>query len=392
MAAKAFPIKAAVPRESARPEKCRGSLDPNRRSVEAEQLERDLLQHVVGQAEAIEAVVEIYEISLSGLNSPGRPISNMLFLGPTGTGKTHLVEAVAEALFGTPDAIIKIDCGEFQHEHEIAKLVGSPPGYVGHGATPPLLCQERLNQWHTEKNKISLLLFDEIEKAHEALWQLLLGILDKATITLGDNRRVDFSRCMVFMTSNLGTTEMSALVSGGLGFAPDQRASAAELEQKITRVAIEAARRRFSPEFINRLDRIAVFKSLQREQLQRIVELELEAVRRLIDRTAKPFWFCCTPKVKHFLLDHGTEPRYGARPLKRVIEHYITFPLANLVATGQIEKGDTVVIDMSGGSFKFVVACMCAACRCGDTASCCRGVRESPGEISGDVPKRAQLM
>ena len=155
---------------------------------------------------------------LAGLNPPGRPIGNLLFLGPTGSGKTRVVEAMAESLFGDSRAVIKIDCAEFQHSHEIAKLIGSPPGYLGHRETHPLLTQEALNQWHTEKIKLSLLLFDEIEKASDALWQLLLGILDKATLTLGDNRRVDLSSCIIVMTSNLGATEMNELINGSMGF------------------------------------------------------------------------------------------------------------------------------------------------------------------------------
>src|SRR6516225_2007349 len=194
-------------------------LDPTRRSNDARDFENALRRKIVGQDVAIEKVVEIYQMFLAGLNPPGRPVGNLLFLGPTGSGKTRVVEAMAEALFGDPRALIKIDCAEFQHSHEIAKLIGSPPGYLGHRETHPLLTQEAVNQWHTEKLKLSLLLFDEIEKASDALWNLLLGVLDKAVLTLGDNRRVDFSRAMIFMTSNLGASEMNAIVRPRLGFA-----------------------------------------------------------------------------------------------------------------------------------------------------------------------------
>src|ERR1700741_1533013 len=193
-------------------------LDPNRRSNDAQDFETALRRKIVGQEQAVEKVVEIYQMFLAGLNPPARPVGNLLFLGPTGSGKTRVVEAMAESLFGDPRAVIKIDCAEFQHSHEIAKLIGSPPGYLGHRETHPLLTQEALNQWHTERLKLSLLLFDEIEKASDALWQLLLGILDKATLTLGDNRRVDLSQCMIFMTSNLGAGEMNELLNGGFGF------------------------------------------------------------------------------------------------------------------------------------------------------------------------------
>src|SRR5947199_5549468 len=195
------------------------ALDPNRRSNDATEFETALRRKIVGQDQALDKVVEIYQMFLAGLNPPGRPMGNLLFLSPTGTGKTRVVEAMAESLFGDARAVIKIDCAEFQHSHEIAKLIGSPPGYLGHRETHPLLTQEALNQWHTEKLKLSLLLFDEIEKASDALWQLLLGILDKATLTLGDNRRVDLSQCVIVMTSNLGAAEMDGMITGGMGFA-----------------------------------------------------------------------------------------------------------------------------------------------------------------------------
>src|ERR1700747_3585186 len=195
-------------------------LDPTRRNGEAAVFADALLTNIVGQEQATEEVTQIYQTFLAGLNPPGRPVANMLFLGPTGSGKTRVVEVMAQALFGDPGACIKIDCAEFQHSHEIAKLIGSPPGYLGHRETHPLLTQEALNQWFTEKLKLSILLFDEIEKASDSLWQLLLGILDKATLTLGDNRRVDLSQCIIILTSNLGASEMTNLVDGGFGFAP----------------------------------------------------------------------------------------------------------------------------------------------------------------------------
>src|SRR5437588_6592878 len=193
-------------------------LDPVLVGFEAEKLDTDLHKRIVGQDEAIQQIINVYQTHLAGMSSPGRPIGNLLFLGPTGSGKTRLVEATAESLVGDPRAVLKIDCAEFQHSHEIAKLIGSPPGYLGHRETHPLLSQEALNQFHTETLKLSFVLFDEIEKANDALWNLLLGILDKATLTLADNRKVDFSRAMIFMTSNLGATEMSNIIAPKLGF------------------------------------------------------------------------------------------------------------------------------------------------------------------------------
>jgi len=313
------------------------ALDPTRRSNDALEFDQSLRRKIVGQDGVLDKVAEIYQMFLAGLNAPGRPVGNLLFLGPTGSGKTRVVEAMAETLFGDAHACIKIDCAEFQHSHEIAKLIGSPPGYLGHRETHPLLTQEALNQWHTEKLKLSLLLFDEIEKASDSLWQLLLGILDKATLTLGDNRRVDLSQCIIVMTSN----------HGAMGFARPQAQFDAKIDDKINRTAVEAARRKFSPEFMNRIDKVLVFKMLQPEHLEQILEIELGMVQqRILQATGNnQFVFSCTPRVKHFLLEEGTDLKYGARHLKRSIEKNVVFPLANLVATGQVKLGDFVRID-----------------------------------------------
>ena len=334
------------------------ALDPSRRSSDALDFESALRRKIVGQDAAIEKVVEIYQMFLASLNAPGRPLGNLLFLGPTGSGKTRVVEATAEALFGDPRAVIKIDCAEFQHSHEIAKLIGSPPGYLGHRETHPLLTQEALNQWHTDKRKLTLLLFDEIEKASDALWQLLLCILDKATLTLGDNRRVDLSQCLIVMTSNLGAGEMSDILTGGLGFAKSKNSEYVvdtRLDEKITRTAQDAARRKFSPEFMNRIDKMVVFKTLKPEHLEHILEIELGMVQqRILQATGnQQFVFSCTAPVKRFLLVEGTDPKYGARHLKRSIEKNIVFPLANLVATGQIKLGDFIRIDMKENKLTF---------------------------------------
>ena len=331
------------------------TLDPTRRSNDAREFESALRRRIVGQDQAVEKVVEIYQMFLAGLNPPGRPVGNLLFLGPTGSGKTRVVEAMAEALFGDARACIKIDCAEFQHSHEIAKLIGSPPGYLGHRETHPLLTQEALNQWHTETLKLSILLFDEIEKASDSLWQLLLGILDKATLTLGDNRRVDLSQCIIIMTSNLGAGEMSNMVDGGLGFSRKALQVDAAFDDKISRTAVDAARRKFSPEFMNRIDKSVVFRTLRSEHLQQILEIELGMVQQriLMASAVNQFVFSCTPKVKSFLLHEGTDPKYGARHLKRAIERHIVFQLANLVATGQIKLGDFIRIDMKESRLTF---------------------------------------
>jgi ATP-dependent Clp protease ATP-binding subunit ClpB len=322
------------------------SLNPNIRSAETIEFQKALREKIVGQDEGIQALVELFQVFTAGLNSPGRPVGNLLFLGPTGSGKTRIVEAAAEILFGSPRAVIKIDCAEFQHSHEIAKLIGSPPGYLGHRETHPLITQEALAASHTDKLKLSFLLFDEIEKASDALWQLLLGMLDKATLTLGDNRRVDLSQTVIFMTSNLGGGEITELMAGGYGFVKADDKPKANLDKKVERTAVEAARRKFSPEFMNRLDKVVVFHPLHRAQLEQVLDIELAMVQQRVLETAKgQFLFRVTESAREFLLQEGTDQRYGARHLKRAIERHVVFPMANLLATEQVHCGDLICID-----------------------------------------------
>jgi ATP-dependent Clp protease ATP-binding subunit ClpA len=319
----------------------------------------------VGQDEAIRQIIDVYQTFLAGMSSAGRPIGNLLFLGPTGSGKTRMVEAVAEGLVGDARAVVKIDCAEFQHSHEIAKLIGSPPGYLGHRETHPLLSQEALDQYQTGQVKLSFVLFDEIEKASDSLWNLLLGVLDKATLTLGDNRRVDFSRALIFMTSNLGAAEMQALLRPNLGFAAGdaERRQAggmvdAELTGKMASAGMEAARRKFNPEFLNRIDKVVVFRPLGREELRKVLGMELNLVQQRIFNTgaSAPFVFSATEAAKDYLLREGTDLKYGARHLKRAVDHNLVHPLSNLMATGQVRGGDLIRVDCdaSGSQLTFI--------------------------------------
>jgi len=278
------------------------TLDPEARSPQAHGFESGLQARVIGQERAVRSISSLYQVFHAGMTNPSRPLGTMLFLGPTGSGKTHVVEAAADLLFNDRNAVIKIDCAEFQHSHEIAKIIGSPPGYLGHRETSPLLSQENLDKYRTEKDPFTLVLFDEIEKASDALWQLLLGVLDKGTLTLGDNRKVDF---------------------------------------------------RFSPEFMNRIDKVVVFRSLQKAQLDSILDLELKAVQQRIDEGAgETFTFTVSDEAKQFLLAEGIEYRYGARHLKRAIERFLVYPLANLSATHQVRLGDVVLVDIDAETQK----------------------------------------
>jgi ATP-dependent Clp protease ATP-binding subunit ClpA len=343
--------KEAVPErgvEMAIQEKKLVALDAKSKGTRAQRFEARLHSLIVGQDRAVRSIASLYQIFQAGLNSPNRPLATMLLLGPTGSGKTRVVEAAAEILFGKTDAVIKIDCAEFQQSHEVAKLIGAPPGYLGHRETSPLLGQENLNRYWTKSDPFTILLFDEIEKASEALWQLLLGVLDKAKLTLDDNRPVDFSQTMIFMTSNLGANEISELVSGGIGFAPARGSNflSDELGQKIYHTAIEAARRRFSPEFMNRIDKVVVFRSLNHDDLREVLDLELGEVQRRIDEgMGERFTFTLTDRAKEFLLAEGIDYRYGARHLKRSVERFLVNGLANLSSTGQARTGDVLLVD-----------------------------------------------
>ena len=326
-------------------------LDPSLTGAAALTLAHSLDNLIIGQPEARAQIVSAYQTYLAGLNPPNRPVANFLFLGPTGTGKTRTVEALAESLVGTSRAVLKIDCAEFQHSQEIAKLIGSPPGYLGHRETLPLLSQDNLNQYRNSHGApMSFVLFDEIEKASDALWNLLLGILDKATLTLGDNRRVDFSRTMIFLTSNLGAREMESMITPRLGFsaASECDATPAPDPERLARSATEAARRRFTPEFMNRLDKVVVFRTLDEAAIRRILDLELSFVQRRIlasDGTAS-FVFTLSEAAKEKLIRLGTGAKYGARHLKRAIDRELVQPLANLMATGQARQGDWIHIDI----------------------------------------------
>jgi ATP-dependent Clp protease ATP-binding subunit ClpB len=332
-------------------------LEPEKRNPAVEGFAAKLRSRVVGQDQAVSQLVNIYEMIVAGMTTPGRPIANLLFLGPTGSGKTRIIEAAAEILFGNPNSFIKVDCGEFQHSHEISKLIGSPPGYIGHRETPAVLTQEAIDQFDTDSLKLTFVLFDEIEKSSDALWQLLLGVLDKGTLTMGDNRKVDFSRTVVVMTSNLGAEQMSRLARGGIGFtssAPED--SVRQTDKRMEGVALAAAKQYFSPEFMNRLDRVVVFHGLTPTQLGEILDIELVLVqdRILALFPAHGFKFNCTPETKAFLIREGTDAKYGARPLKRAIERHLVLPIARLLSTTQITSGDTVTADIMPGQTELV--------------------------------------
>jgi ATP-dependent Clp protease ATP-binding subunit ClpB len=319
------------------------NLDPRQEGDEIKRIRESMEGVVVGQRDAINAILETYQHHQAGLSTPGRPVGNFLFLGPTGTGKTFTVEAFARALYGKPEAVLKIDCAEFQHSHEIAKLIGSPPGYLGHRETSALLSQERVNQYFQPDGvKIGLVLFDEVEKASDALWNLLLGILDKGILTLGDNRRVDFSQSMIFMTGNVGARGISDILAPAMGLAPAQPVDAKRMDGAST----EAARRKFSPEFFNRLENIVTFSPLTPAQVYDITNRELDNVVLRIKGVRVGFDF--TPGAIEFVRDKGFDLRYGARHLLRAVKTYVSKPISALMASGQLHDGMFIVVEPAG--------------------------------------------
>ena len=355
-------------------------LDPAKLSPDARRLRDGLLARLVGQVPAIDSVTTIHQIWRSGLSDPNRPIASFLMLGPTGTGKTRMVEALAEILFGDRRALLKIDCAEFSHSHEIARLIGSPPGYLGHRDTPPYLSQENLDRHHTRESAVTLLLFDEIEKANDALWMLLLGILDKGVLTLGTNEQVDLTKCLIFMTSNVGAEHFDRLHDAPFGFRTSAKDAPPPDMAQVNESVLEATRRIFSPEFLNRIDRRIIFNSLGGPEFKQILELELGYIRARV-RKRLEIDLRVTPGARRYLLEKGTNPRYGARPLRGLLESEVLFAVANLIGSGQLHEGDCVQVDsrrdQSGLHFRAQRASLAATAAAGTSdLAVVRGARE----------------
>ncbi len=296
-----------------------------------------LERRLVGQPAATSTILPYVRLFQAGLAPEGRPAGVFLLLGPTGTGKTRTVEALADVLHGSPRSLLKVDCGEYQMEHEVAKLIGAPPGYLGHRETQPVLTQQRLNAAASDRSPLSLVLFDEVEKAAASMSRLLLGVLDKGVLRLGDNSMVNFERSLIFLTSNLGARGMMRELTGGFGFRGMLPADSRPARRRLEAIALGAMRRRFSPEFVNRLDAVITYDPLDRGGLDRILDLEIEALeshleRRLDDRA---FRVALTPGARAFLLEHGTSLEYGARELRRTMQKHLLQPLAGYIISGR---------------------------------------------------------
>jgi len=330
-------------------------VDPGLLSNESISLQARLKAKVVGQDRAIERLVHSLQKFRTGLQDPNKPLATLLFIGPTGTGKSELVHALAETMFANRNAITRIDGAEFQREHEVAKLIGSPPGYLGHRESSARFTQERLDAWQDKEKgrNFNILLFDEIEKAHNALFELLLGVFDYGKMVLGSGEEVTFKKTIIIMTSNIGSRETEKLVNDAhIGFHRGEQ-ERADLDQKIYETSKAAIKKFFKPEFLNRVDRTIVFRSLSDAHLKKILTIELNKVQnRIIDSPVR-FVFRVSPAAKDFLIKEGTSAAYGARELKRAIEKFIAEPLSSLVGSEQVDAKDTVFVDLENGELVF---------------------------------------
>ena len=325
--------------------------------LHSEELVRILTSKVIGQPSAFRHIVPFLEMHRAGLATEGRPIGVFLLLGPTGTGKTHTVEALAEVLHGSRKKYLRVDCGEFQLDHEVARLVGAPPGYLGHRETKPVLSQEALRSVTTPRCDVSLVLFDEIEKAAPSLTRMLLGVLDKASLQMGDNTSVDFERSLIFLTSNLGAREMQREMHPTFGFDKGERAEQDDLAGKLESIAMGAVRKRFAPEFINRIDAIVTYQPLSVESMGKILDLQIEELRQHVKTKLGPrsFDVQVLPAAVELILKQGTSEEFGARELKRTVYRDVTQPLATMVAQNRVHPGSRVSVGVDESGEKLVM-------------------------------------
>jgi ATP-dependent Clp protease ATP-binding subunit ClpC len=354
------------------------NLDPSRRSPAVHRFSEHLGEQLVGQRGAITSILDGFSRVVAGIRDPERPILTLLFLGPTGVGKTETVKVLAETVFGRRDAFVRINCQEFASEGAVSKLFGAPPGYVG-ADVEPMLSQAKLDAGHRRawdekggvfadgagriaklfprdaEHYLSILCFDEVEKAHPTLWNGLLGLMDDGHLTLGNNQTVDCTRSIVVMTTNVGAEEMSqTLASRGVGFdlpADDTQA----MNRDLSRQAVTAAKDVFPYEFFNRFDDVICFRALSRQDCHDILDRMLQEVYRRLLAAQVPIILHVSPAFRRHLLDRGYDPQFGARPLRRAVERELVSPLSRLIASEQIHPGQVIAVGMRGGRPRFRV-------------------------------------
>lgn len=306
-------------------------------------LEKILHERVIGQSEAVEAVAKAVRRGRVGLKDPKRPTGSFLFLGPTGVGKTELSKALAEAVFGDENSIIRVDMSEYMEKHSVSKIIGSPPGYVGFEEGGQLSEKVR-------RNPYSVVLFDEIEKAHPDVFNILLQVLDDGRITDAQGRTVDFKNTIIIMTSNAGASRIMEPKKLGFGAGDDEKADYEAMKSNV----MEELKRMFKPEFLNRIDDIIVFHALNKEDISKIIGIMLKEISKRIYEQMK-ITLNVTASAKKYLVDSGYDKKYGARPLRRALVSKVEDPLAEEILAGKVKAGDKVRVTLSGKSLKFSV-------------------------------------
>lgn len=322
-------------------------LNPTKQSPESKQTLDFLRRNVIGQDEAVSEVEDVVSLAKANMTDPNKPAGIFLLLGPTGTGKTHMVEKLAEALHGTEKHLIKLNGGEFSSDHEVAKILGAPPGYLGHKETTPVFTQQKITNKQSAKFGYTIILIDEIEKSSPSMQKSLLNIFDRGEMTLGDNTKVNFTECIFFLTSNLGAKELNRLLGGDMGLAPNTLSTSAA-----HRGALTTTKKYFSPEFFNRLDKTITFKHLEDHHLLEILKLELNKVEL---RAEGKFYLKPKPEVLTWLVGKGYDKEYGARHLRRAVSQYVTLPLAKCWNSGQLGKHAEVAISLAADQLVFKV-------------------------------------
>ncbi len=330
---------------------------------------------VVGQPVAIDKLTDSFSRLIAGVHDPESPLLTMMFMGPTGVGKTETVRALAETIFGNKRAFTRVNCQEYSAHYNISKLLGSPPGYVG-GEIRPLLAQENIDRHHrkalekqsglvsepgsklssmyppeAEKN-LSIILFDEIEKAHPKLWNLLLGVLEDGTVVLGNNEEVDFRQSIIILTTNVGSEAMGAhLAQNNIGFSSGINDE--KMDNDLEEAAMREAKKIFPFEFINRFDDIITYHTLKETHLYSILDILIAQIHHRSLMCSEPFLLEITQEAKTKLVVAGTDIQYGARPLKRIVEKEIVTPISHYICSDQIRKGDLITVDVEDGEFLF---------------------------------------
>ncbi len=316
----------------------------------------ELGKRLIEQENAIEIIVPYLITYAAELHTVTRPVGAFFLLGPTGTGKTRTVEALAEVLHGDATKLIRVDCGQFSQSHEVAKLTGSPPGYLGHRETPPFFGISKFQNARTPDCELTIVLFDEIEKGHQNLFQSLLSMLDKGELSLGDNSVADFKKSLIFFTSNLGAKDMADAINTKFGFLAGMGGLTDEkLSAKLESIGSNAAKKKFAPEFFNRLDEVITYKPLSTNAIRKILKLQLDKVRdRLLEKTKpKHMFLVVTDEVEDFLIKKGFSEIYGARELNRTVQRELVQPLAELVVDADLREKLVVRTKLDAGKVTF---------------------------------------